>query len=99
MIAFIFSIFFASGLSCERNEGGREVTRAKKFMSNFMRGHGRVPFRPMPRRGLVVVAGDVFVTEVVATTSVSVIVLVELIDSVSRTEPVEAGKDIDSFLD
>lgn len=32
--------------------GGRDVTRAKKFMSAFMRGQGRVPFRPMPRRVL-----------------------------------------------
>lgn len=30
--------------------GGRDVTRAKKFMSALMRGQGRVPFRPMPRR-------------------------------------------------
>lgn len=43
--------------------GGREVTRAKKLMSALMRGHGRVPFRPIPRRvafwsegGVVVVA-------------------------------------------
>lgn len=30
--------------------GGRDVTRAKKDMSVLMRGQGRVPFRPMPRR-------------------------------------------------
>lgn len=30
--------------------GGRDVTRAKNDMSVFMRGHGSVPFRPMPRR-------------------------------------------------
>jgi hypothetical protein len=30
--------------------GGRDVTRAKKDMSVFMRGQGRVPFRPIPRR-------------------------------------------------
>ncbi|KAL3467158.1 hypothetical protein BJX64DRAFT_248948 [Aspergillus heterothallicus] len=30
--------------------GGRAVTRAKKDMSVFIRGQGRVPFRPMPRR-------------------------------------------------
>jgi hypothetical protein len=28
--------------------GGRDVTRAKKLMSAFMRGQGRVPFRPIP---------------------------------------------------
>lgn len=33
--------------------GGRDVTRAKKLMSVFMRGHGSVPFRPMPRRVVV----------------------------------------------
>ena len=26
------------------------MTRAKKFMSDFMRGHGRVPALPIPRR-------------------------------------------------
>jgi len=31
--------------------GGREVTRAKKDMSAFMRGQGRVPFRPIPSLG------------------------------------------------
>lgn len=30
--------------------GGRDVTRAKKFMSALMRGQGRVPLSPMPRR-------------------------------------------------
>lgn len=30
--------------------GGRDVTRAKKLMSAFMRGQGSVPFRPIPRR-------------------------------------------------
>ena len=30
--------------------GGREVVRAKKLMSAFMRGQGSVPLRPMPRR-------------------------------------------------
>lgn len=33
--------------------GGRDVTRAKKFMSAFMRGQGRVPLSPMPRRVVV----------------------------------------------
>ena len=33
--------------------GGRDVTRAKKLMSVFMRGQGSVPFRPMPRRVVV----------------------------------------------
>lgn len=41
MIAFV-----VSGRVC----GGRVVTRAKKDMSVLMRGHGRVPFRPIPRR-------------------------------------------------
>lgn len=31
--------------------GEREVTRAKKDMSAFMRGQGRVPFRPIPSFG------------------------------------------------
>lgn len=35
--------------------GTRDVTRAKKVMSAFMRGQGRVPFLPMP--SFVVVAG------------------------------------------
>lgn len=69
IIAFSFS---ASGAVCCR--GGREVTRAKKFMSDFMRGHGRVPFRPMPSRGFVVVAGALEMG-VVATMRVRVIVL------------------------
>lgn len=30
--------------------GAREVTRAKKLISVLMRGQGRVPFRPIPRR-------------------------------------------------
>lgn len=30
--------------------GGRDVTRAKKVMSAFMRGQGRVPLWPIPRR-------------------------------------------------
>lgn len=30
--------------------GGRDVTRAKKLMSALMRGQGRVPLRPIPRR-------------------------------------------------
>lgn len=30
--------------------GGRLVTRAKKLMSDFIRGHGRVPAFPIPRR-------------------------------------------------
>lgn len=30
--------------------GGRDVTRAKNDMSVFMRGHGSVPFKPIPRR-------------------------------------------------
>lgn len=33
--------------------GGLDVTRAKKLISAFMRGQGRVPFNPMPRRVLV----------------------------------------------
>jgi hypothetical protein len=33
--------------------GGREVTRAKKVMSVFIRGQGRVPFSPIPRRVVV----------------------------------------------
>jgi hypothetical protein len=33
--------------------GGREVTRAKNDMSVFMRGHGRVPLSPIPRRVVV----------------------------------------------
>lgn len=33
--------------------GGRDVTRAKKFMSAFIRAQGRVPFRPIPRRVVV----------------------------------------------
>lgn len=36
--------------------GGLDVTRAKKLMSAFIRGHGRVPFRPIPRRVVVLVA-------------------------------------------
>lgn len=40
--------------------GGRDVTRAKKDMSVLMRGQGRVPFRPMPRRvGLSMGSGRV----------------------------------------
>lgn len=40
--------------------GARDVTRAKKLMSDFMRGHGSVPFSPMPRRvGVSVVSGAV----------------------------------------
>lgn len=31
--------------------GGRVVTRAKKERSAFMRGQGRVPFRPIPSFG------------------------------------------------
>lgn len=31
--------------------GGRVVTRAKKERSAFIRGQGRVPFRPMPSFG------------------------------------------------
>ena len=38
------------------------MTRAKKLMSVFMRGHGRVPFWPIPRRGLW--AGEVVEIEV-----------------------------------
>lgn len=30
--------------------GARDVARAKKDMSVFMRGQGRVPLRPIPRR-------------------------------------------------
>ena len=30
--------------------GARDVARAKNAMSAFMRGQGRVPCRPMPRR-------------------------------------------------
>jgi hypothetical protein len=30
--------------------GGRDVTRAKNDMSVLMRGQGRVPLSPMPRR-------------------------------------------------
>ena len=30
--------------------GGRDVTRAKKLISAFMRGQGSVPFSPIPRR-------------------------------------------------
>lgn len=41
MIAFVVS---------GRVRGGRVVTRAKKDMSDLMRGQGRVPFRPIPRR-------------------------------------------------
>lgn len=60
-----------------------------------MRGHGRVPFRPMPRRGFVVER----VTGVVATTRVNVIVLVVgFIESVSETASAEAGGDIYSSL-
>jgi aspartate/tyrosine/aromatic aminotransferase len=33
--------------------GGREVTRAKNDMSVFMRGHGRFPLSPIPRRVVV----------------------------------------------
>lgn len=71
------------------------MTRAKKFMSDFIRGHGRVPFSPMPRRGFVVER----VMGVVATTRVSVIVfVVGFIDStVSETGSVEDGGDIYSF--
>lgn len=36
--------------------GGRDVMRAKKFMSALMRGQGNVPPSPMPRR----VVGDWF---------------------------------------
>jgi hypothetical protein len=40
--------------------GGRDVTRAMKDMSFLMRGQGRVPFRPMPRRvGLSLGSGRV----------------------------------------
>lgn len=34
-----------------RVAGGRDVTRAKKLMSAFMRGQGRVPFWPIPSLG------------------------------------------------
>lgn len=53
--------------------GGRDVTRAKKLMSVFMRGQGRVPLRPMPRRvdSWSGVAGDATRIGVVATTKVS----------------------------
>lgn len=62
-------------------------------MSDFMRGHGRVPFKPMPRRGFVVV--ERVVMGVVATTRVSVIVLVGgFIGAVSETGSAEDGGDI-----
>lgn len=55
--------------------GGRLVTRAKKLMSDFMRGHGRVPAFPIPRRvvSAVVAAAAVVVDAigVVATMRVS----------------------------
>jgi hypothetical protein len=41
-------------------------------MSDFMRGHGRVPFKPMPRRGFVAGGREM---GVVATMRVNVIVL------------------------
>lgn len=56
--------------------GARVVTRAKKLMSVFMRGHGSVPLRPIPRRWWWECAGDVEVevevgTGVVATMRVN----------------------------
>jgi hypothetical protein len=50
MIAFVVPCF-----------GGRDVTRAKKLMSAFMRGQGRVPFRPIPRRVAAFSEGGVVV--------------------------------------
>lgn len=41
--------------------GGREVTRAKKLMSAFMRGQGRVPFWPIPSLGRAFCGGVVVV--------------------------------------
>lgn len=36
----------------EDGGGGRLVTRAKNWRSDFSVGHGRVPRRPMPREGV-----------------------------------------------
>lgn len=49
-------------------EGRRAVMRAKKDMSAFMRGHGSVPFAPIPSRNPW--PGDGRETGVVATTRV-----------------------------
>jgi hypothetical protein len=38
--------------------GTRAVTRAKNDISDLMRGQGRVPFRPMPRRVFPVCEGE-----------------------------------------
>lgn len=36
----------------EEAGGGRFVTRAKNWRSDFNGGHGKVPRRPMPREGV-----------------------------------------------
>lgn len=57
------------------SRGGRAVTRAKKLMSDLIRGQGRVPLRPIPRRVIVFpVEGHVVRTGVVATTRMRVCV-------------------------
>lgn len=47
MIALILFVFVLV-----LGDGGRVVTRAKKFMSVFMRGQGSVPDWPMPSFGV-----------------------------------------------
>lgn len=47
IIAFAF---FATALDDDDDDdaGTRDVIRAKKFMSDFIRGQGRAPVRPIP---------------------------------------------------
>lgn len=68
------------------------VTRAKKDMSDFMRGQGRVPFRPMPRRVLLLPWARC-VTGVVATIRVRVVAVV-LVVVVALLGPGMAVEDI-----
>lgn len=56
--------------------GGRDVTRAKKLMSVFMRGQGRVPPRPIP--SLVLLSSGVGVDAVLGGTRSGVVATIRV---------------------
>lgn len=77
--------------------GGRDVTRAKKLMSALMRGQGRVPLRPIPRRVVGVSFGSSGLRDVEDATRIGVVATIRVRGRECGSEWLAGGGILDGF--